>query len=225
MNTWVELYEASLNSNGFHNIKLYLDSKTGCLVKLSDVYSNKINKIHVRPYYHMGYKHRLNDNLWMFGLFTTKPLTIFNEFTIINIELSNNVFKYVNPPIFIKNDMLCEYIEIIDNLSKFPEYTKEIVSYHKTPKEGLEFIAKQAEKAFECSLYTSNFNDPITLIDVNYAYEYNKTDKMILNNQLKYDRDAEYLRYYSVKYEHINKITNEVFFKKEKLFSINHIEY
>ena len=63
MQTWIELYEASLNSNGFHNIKFYLDSKTGCLIKLSDVYSNKINKTYISQCYHMGYKQKLNDNL------------------------------------------------------------------------------------------------------------------------------------------------------------------
>jgi hypothetical protein len=63
MNSWLDIYELSLNSNGFHNIKFYIDIKSGNMVKLSDVYLNKVNKNNIKPYYHMGYKKKINDNL------------------------------------------------------------------------------------------------------------------------------------------------------------------
>jgi len=224
MNSWLDIYELSLNSNGFHNIKFYIDTKSGNMIKLSDIYLNKVNKLNIRAYYHMGYKKKINDNLWMFGLFTSNSITNINGFIIKNIELSNNMFSYVNPPIFIRNDLISHYIEIIDDVKKFPNFIKNEISYYKTIDEGLTEIAENAKKAFELSLYASNFNNPIILIDVFYAYEYNKTDNMIINSALKYTKNIEYLRYCDLKNEHIIKIVEEVFINKNELFTINHIK-
>jgi hypothetical protein len=172
----------------------------------------------------MGYKKKINDNLWMFGLFTSNSITNINGFIIKNIELSNNMFSYVNPPIFIRNDLISHYIEIIDDVKKFPNFIKNEISYYKTIDEGLTEIAENAKKVFELSLYASNFNNPIILIDVFYAYEYNKTDNMIINSALKYTKNIEYLRYCDLKNEHIIKIVEEVFINKNELFTINHIK-
>ena len=98
------------------------------MIKLSDIYLNKVNKLNIRAYYHMGYKKKINDNLWMFGLFTSNSITNINGFIIKNIELSNNMFSYVNPPIFIRNDLISHYIEIIDDVKKFPNFIKNEIS-------------------------------------------------------------------------------------------------
>ena len=65
---------------------------------------------------------KINDNLWMFGLFTSNSITNINGFIIKNIELSNNMFSYVNPPIFIRNDLISEFslIDLMEIIVLFP---------------------------------------------------------------------------------------------------------
>ena len=224
------IYEKALNANGFHNIRFYIDIKSGNLVKIADILLKRVPNKQIIPLTHMGYKVQLNEDLWMFGLFTTKAFTTLNEFTIYNIHLSNNLFSYVNRPIFVRNSILCEYIEIIDELNKFPKYVREEVKRSNSIEEGLEVVAKYAEDGFIKSLYASNFNDPIVLSEIEYNYNYDRGNKMILNNAVKYDKNIDYLRNNNLTNDDIISLVERTVCKKEnyknkKIFSSKHIEY
>lgn len=224
------IYEESLNANGFHNIKLCIDTRTGNLVKIADIFSKKIPKENIKVLYHMGYKFKINEDLWMFGLFTTNSFTTLNEYMVYNIHLSNNIFQYVNRPIFVRNSILCEYIETIDRLSKFPKYiVKEIENYGNI-ETGLEMLRKNAEEGFIKSLYASDFNNPMVLSEIEYNYNVDKKNKMILNSAAKYDKKIDYLRDSKLTNDDIISLIDRTILKKEnskneKIFSTNHIKY
>lgn len=224
------IYEKALNANGFHNIKFYIHRNSGNLIKIADILLKKVPKDEILTLTHMGYKLQINENLWMFGLFTTKAFTTLNEFTIYNIHLSNNLFSYVNRPIFVRNSILCEYIEIIDDLNKFPKYVINEVKRNNSIEKGLEIVAKYAEDGFIKSLYASNFNDPIILSEIEYNYNYDKENKMILNNAIKYNKNIDYLRNNNLTNDNIISLVERTIgkkenYKNEKIFSIKHIKY
>lgn len=224
------IYENALNANGFHNIRFYIDKKSGNLIKIADILLKRVNIDEIRLLTHMGYKVQINEDLWMFGLFTTKAFTTLNEFTIYNIHLSNNLFSYVNRPIFVRNSILCEYIEIIDELNKFPKYVRDEVKRNSSIEEGLEVVAKYAEDGFMKSLYAVNFNDPTVLSEIEYNYSYDRGNKMILNNAVKYDKNIDYLRNSNLTTDDIISLVERTAIKKEnykneKIFSSKHIKY
>ena len=224
------IYEKALNANGFHNIRFYIDIKSGNLIKIVDILLKRHPNKQIIPLTHMGYKVQINEDLWMFGLFTTKAFTTLNEFTIYNIHLSNNLFSYVNRPIFVRNSILCEYIEIIDELNKFPKYVRDEIKRRNSIEEGLEIVAKYAEDGFMKSLYASNFNDPIVLSEIEYNYNHDKGNKMILNNAVKYNKNIDYLRNNNLTNEGIISLVERTVgkqenYKNEKIFSSKHIKY
>ena len=57
------IYNIALNSNGFHNFKFYLDTRTNTLIKIVDILKNAVPKRYIQTYYHMGYKYKITDNL------------------------------------------------------------------------------------------------------------------------------------------------------------------
>jgi len=57
------IYEETLNANGFHNIKFYIDRRSGCLIKIADVLLNRVPKNEIIMPTHMGYKLQLNEDL------------------------------------------------------------------------------------------------------------------------------------------------------------------
>jgi len=166
----------------------------------------------------------------MFGLFTTKPFTSLNEFTIHNVHLSNNLFSYVNRPIFVRNSILCEYIQVIDKLNKFPDFVIEEVERHDSIEKGLEVVREYAEEGFIKSLYASDFNNPIVLSEIEHNYICDKTNKMILNSVVRYDINANYLKNNNLTNSDIISIIERTIIRKEnckneKIFSIKHIKY
>jgi hypothetical protein len=166
----------------------------------------------------------------MFGLFTTKSFTNLNEYIVYNIHLSDNIFQYVNRPIFVRNSILCEYIETINRLNKFPTYiVKEIENYGNI-ETGLEMLRKNAEEGFIKSLYASDFNNPMVLSEIEYNYNVDKKNKMILNSEAKYDKNIDYLRDSKLTNDDIISLIDRTILKKEnskneKIFSTNHIKY
>jgi len=224
------MYEEALNANGFHNIKFYIDKRSGNLIKTADVLLKRIPKDKIQTLYHMGYKFQINEDLWMFGLFTSKAFTVLNEYIIYNIHLSNNLFSYVNRPIFVRNSVLCDYIEVIDNLNKFPDFIREEVERHNSKEKGLEVVREYAEEGFIKSLYASDFNNPIVLSEIEYNYICDKTNKMILNSAGRYDKNVNYLRNSNLTIDDIISLVERTIIKKEnykneKIFSIKHIKY
>lgn len=223
------VYNLSVNSNGWHNFKFYLDIRTGTLIRIIDIYNQSISKTYIRSFYHMGYKIKLNEDLYMFGLFTSTPITILGEYTIHNIQLTNSVFKYINNPIFVRNSILCQYLEVIDNLQNFPKYIKEEVSNHKSIKLGLEILAKDAENGFIKSLYACDFNSGISLISALEEYLNGEKTKIIINRG-KYNKDFNFLKENGLRNEDIMELVDRIILKKEnylndKIFSTKHIKY
>jgi hypothetical protein len=126
-----------------------------------------------------------------------------NDIIIQNIAMFDNVFKYVNPPMFINNDLFSRYIEIDDRLEQFPKYIKDEIKLHKTIEEGLDTIANDAKKAYTSSLYASYFNNPITLIE-QYHNAYMNKENIISNKRLIYKtNEIQILRDLELKNEDI----------------------
>jgi len=163
----------------------------------------------------------------MLGLCTSSKTTIINEFIIHNIELTNNIFKYINRPIFISNSTFSEYIKIDDNFENFPKYTKEEVLRHPNKQEGLISMASDMQNGYIRSLHACNFNDPIVLYDIQYQYYKLGKDDPI--PKLKYSKDVEYLRYKDLNNSDIVNLVENMLNGNNidgiSLFKINHIKY
>lgn len=163
----------------------------------------------------------------MMGMCTSSKITQINQFTMYNIELSNNLFRYINRPIFINNSTFSEYIIINDNFNNYPQYVKKEVYSHVNMQEGLNILANYMKEAYLKSLYACNFNDPCVLYDI--QYQYYKLEKMDPIPKLKYRIDIEYLRQRNIANKDIIDLVENMLKGKnidgENLFKINHIKY
>lgn len=226
---WESIYNVAKESNGFQNIKMYIHKKTFKLIPIKDIYSGLIPISDYRILQHVGYKMEINYNIWIFGLFTSKQFTMINDIIIQNIAMFDNVFKYVNPPMFINNDLFSRYIEIDDRLEQFPKYIKDEIKLHKTIEEGLDTIANDAKKAYTSSLYASDFNNPITLIE-QYHNAYMNKENIISNKRLIYKtNEIQILRDLELKNEDIYHLVENLLKGKniwnEDLFKTDHIKW
>lgn len=58
---YMEMYDMCKNSNGMHEIIMYIERESGCLIKIKDLSLYNRNKYKILN--HMGYKQRIKDDL------------------------------------------------------------------------------------------------------------------------------------------------------------------
>ena len=152
-----EQYLLSYNSNGVHVFKMYFHKNK--MIKYHQ-YLSLQNKLSEDLYIlsHVGMRQQLTQNFWLFTLFTSKSTTMLNDNVVMNnIQLYNNIHKFVNPIIIISNSNFSDYVTISNLLSDFPKY-QSIKQWDALNQSKM--IIEHSVKGFKLSVEQSNFNTP-----------------------------------------------------------------
>jgi hypothetical protein len=189
-----EIYTNSINLNGIHGVDFYRNLKTREIIKIKD-YLNLDNsdKKYYKKFNHLGVKQKIKDDVWIFCMFTSQAFIEMNTIKILNMELTDNIHKYVNKPIIVNNTTLCEYFIFHNNIEKYPKYCKEYIFSSKDVYANLIEIQEDSIKGYKLSLYAYDFNNPITLEEWIHECFKNKNN-FLVKKELKYGTDPEYLR-------------------------------
>jgi len=175
--------EEFINANGYHNIVFYIEKKTSYIVPLEHIFTGDFHKKLYLKQTHAGLKLKINENLSLFMLFTTKAFTeiTFNQNLILrmhNINISNpikhNIFNYCNRCIFINDAHFSKYFRIDDNIKSAPKYTLDPLNEN--------FLHPRLEESAKVGLKAALYTDQFILNNFEEAYEIVK-DMQISENK------------------------------------------
>lgn len=224
-----ETYINSLNCNGIHGVKFIRDIKLNKIIKWYDYnlmtpYEKKYCKI----FTHLGIKHQIKDDIWALTLATSQTITEINNFKFFNMQLSNNVHRYINPPIIGNNSIISEYFVFENSISSYPKYCTDLLVAGNEV-EILNKIHEDMLEAYKKSLWKYNFNNTIIVQDWIFNSYKIKLD-LIRDENLIYENSKDYLKFKEITNTDIiifienvfeNKnIKGEKFIKKENIIEL-----
>jgi len=206
------LYINSLNSNGIHGVHFIKNKYNGNIIKIKDF--KTLPQLQIKDYSiikHLGIKQEIKKDIWVFCLFTSKAFMQVGDVIIYNTELTNNLNKYVNYPIIVKNSVLCEYFIFYDNIESYPSYCKKYITSNKCLEENTMQLFNDSMDAYLKTLWRADFNNPITIQDEIYNYYKNKS--LLFNNQeiMVYSNSVEYLHFLDITNTDLIKFIENVF--------------
>lgn len=124
-----------------------------------------------------------------------------NDTLIQNIELTDNIHKYVNPPIIIDNTTLCEYMIFDDNIDFYPKYCIDFISNNSFLRVN-ELLSYSLE-GYKKAITSNNFNNQIVVQDAIFKYYTQGFNMLNGTNLLEYKRLKDYLIFKEVNNSHI----------------------
>ncbi len=105
-----QIYINSLNFNGIHNFTFIKNIKSSKIIKITDFIKIPLEEWKNYQFInHIGIKQEIKNNIWMVSLFTSQKFFELDGIIYNNLELTENIHKYINHPIIVDNNTFCEF--------------------------------------------------------------------------------------------------------------------
>ena len=227
-----QIYINSLNFNGIHNFTFIKNIKSSKIIKITDFIKIPLEEWKSYQFInHIGIKQEIKNNIWMVSLFTSQKFFELDGIIYNNLELTENIHKYINHPIIVDNNTFCEFFFISDSFNTLPKYCKDLI-INLNNESIIIKIHEDCLTGYKKMLFNYNFNKPMVLYDK--AFKFLKNKSIIswdqVTNNLVFEESKEFMNYLGITKNDIDlfikcifentNIKGENLIKKESISSI-----
>ena len=192
-----QIYVNSLKFNGIHNFTFISHIKSGKILRIVDFLALSSEQWKdYRFISHLGIKQEIKNDIWMVSLFTSSKIFQLDNIIYNNIELTDNIHKYISHSVIVNNNTFCQFFLISDSFNTLPNYCKNLISTVNHESIIMK-IYEDCLTGYKKMLFTYNFNNPTVICDTTFKFLKNKSiisyDEVTYN--LEFENSKEFIDY------------------------------